>query len=65
MSSDQSTYNLLSVSTAARILACRPVTILRMAKRGELKHIVLHGRYKISERDLVQFIKNAGKGQQP
>jgi excisionase family DNA binding protein len=61
--SDQTTaYNFLSPSTAARMLDVHRNTILRMVKNGELKHILLHGRYRISEADLIALIQNAQNG---
>lgn len=56
------TENFLSVANAARRIDSRPVTIRRMAARGEVRSVLLHGRYKISEQDLMRLMDSIARG---
>jgi len=57
-----SVNNYLSLKTASRRLDLNPKTLRLMIHRGELRHILLHGRYRISERDLIALMENAARG---
>jgi len=54
--------NFISARTAAQRIDVKVDTIRRWAKKGQLRSVLLHGRYRISEADLMALIQNAASG---